>query len=338
MNTPRAAHQATLLSPTEVLLSGGCSGAHCEPAERSAEILNTTTGQSLPTQPMHAPRIAHTAAPLPDGGVLVSGGWTGTATTASAEIFDRHSGSFRPVGPMTTPRMDATATPLRDGKVLIAGGARATNQPLAAAEVFDTSHGGFRPAASMAEARAHHAAVRLADGRVLVMGGLRSRHLATRSAEIYDPVGQRFVTTGAMLQARCKHAGVLLSDGRVMVLAGSSDCDDRRRLAETEIYDPKTGRFTAGPKLLNARYKIASAATVLPSGAVLIAGDADDVEVWMPGQPKFSKAGGGIGRGLAFSTATALPNGEVLVTGGYDEDIRATAGTWRVGHPPVAAQ
>jgi hypothetical protein len=231
---------------------------------------------------------------------------------------------------METPRMDATATTLMDGSVLIVGGASATNQPVARAEVYDALRLRFRPAAVLLEARAHHASVRLPDGRVLVVGGMRARNVATRSAELYDPATNRFEPAGAMLQPRCKHAAVLLKDGRVLVIAGSSDCDDRRRMADTELYDPKTGVFSQGPRLLNPRYKIAGAATVLSSGEVVIAGDADDVEVWIPGQSQFSTASGGIGRGLAFSVATPLPNGEVLVTGGYNDEIRATSDTWRV--------
>src|SRR3546814_14699543 len=87
-----------------------------------------------------------------------------------------------------------------------------------------------------------------------------------------------------------------------MVIAGSSDCDDRRRLAQTEIYDPSTGQFTAGPPLLNPRYKIIDATTVLPSGEVVVAGDATDVEIWTPGTPAFIKVGASIDNGLAFSS------------------------------------
>src|SRR3546814_6563083 len=94
---------------------------------------------------------------------------------------------------------------------------------------------------------------------------------------------EAFTLSGSMQLPRCKHAAVLLKDGRVMVIAGSSDCDDRRRLAQTEIYDPSTGQFTAGPPLLNPRYKIIDATTVLPSGEVVVAGDATDVEIWTPG-------------------------------------------------------
>lgn len=330
MSTPRAAHQATILGPNEVLLTGGCSGPGCSPIENSAEIYNLDTGRATPTKPMHDRRVSHVAARMPDGRILVAGGWTGVATTSSAEVFDAQRGAFLPVGALATPRMDATATSMSDGSILVIGGASATNQPIARSEVFGSSELSFRPAASLIEARAHHTAIRLPDNRILLAGGMRARNIATRSAELYDPITNRFVQTGPMLQARCKHAAVLLKDGRVLILAGSTDCDDRNRVAETEFYDPKTGTFSQGPRLLNPRYKIASAATVLPSGEVVIAGDANDVEVWTPGESSFARASGGIGRGLAFSTATALPSGDVLVTGGYNDEIRATSEAWLV--------
>lgn len=327
---PRAAHQATILGPTELLLTGGCSGAGCSPVESSAEIYDLETGRTTPTRPMRERRVAHVAARLPDGRVLVAGGWTGVATTSSAEVFDPRRGAFSPVGALATPRMDATATPLSDGSILVVGGASATNRPVARAEIFSAQDLAFRPAASLLEARAHHAALRLADGRVLVVGGLQARNVASRSAEIYDPRRNRFERTGSMLRPRCKHAAVLLEDGRVLVLGGSTDCDDRNRLAETELYDPRTGVFSPGPRLLNPRYKIVAAATVLPTGEVVVAGDAEDVEIWTPGDRDFAKAGGGVGGRLAFSAATALPNGEVLVTGGYDDEVRPRPDVWRI--------
>jgi len=335
MSTPRAAHQATLLPAHQVLLTGGCRGPGCSAVERSAEIFNTDTGRFVATRAMNEQRVSHIAAALPEGRVLVAGGWTGTTTSSSAEVFDPVSGGFVAVGNMANARMDATATALQDGSVLVIGGASATNQPLAQAELFERVQARFSPAGTMEQARVHHAAVRLPDGRVLVMGGLRARNLATRSAEIYDPAKNRFEATGSMRQARCKHAALLLKDGRVLVIAGSTNCEEDRRIAQTEIYDPKTATFSPGPTLLNPRYKITGAAAVLPSGEVLVAGDAQDVEVWTPGQPGFYKVQGGIGVGLAFSVATALPGGDVLVTGGYDGSIRATAQTWRARREPT---
>lgn len=326
--TPRAAHQATLLGNGQVLLTGGCSGGSCAPAERSAELLDGSTGQPTPSAPMRVARVAHAAARLGDGRVLVAGGWTGAATTASAEAFEPRTHRFTTLGDMGAARMDATLTPLLDGTALVAGGAAQTNAPLAGAEVFEQNR--FTAVGAMHEARAHHAAVRLADGRVLVMGGLVARARATASAEIYDPRTRAFSPAGSMRTPRCKHAALLLRDGRVLVIAGSPDCNEQRRLAQTEVFDPRTGEFTPGPTLLNPRYKIVSATAVTADGDVVVAGDAADVEVWTPGTPAFVKARGLVGGPLAFSTATPLPDGALLVTGGYDGEIQPTARTWVV--------
>src|SRR3546814_9058214 len=79
---------------------------------------------------MNEARVAHAAALLKDGRVLVAGGWTGDMATASAEVFDPQHRSFSPVQAMATARMDATATPLLNGSVLVTGGASATNLPI----------------------------------------------------------------------------------------------------------------------------------------------------------------------------------------------------------------
>lgn len=336
LSIARAAHQATPLTPGQVLVTGGCSGSGCSPVERSAELLHTETGRSDMTGPMSEARVSHMATLLKDGRVLVAGGWTGSKTTATAEVFDPHTRAFSPAAAMATPRMDATATPLLDGSILVAGGAVALNRAITQAEVFDPAKGGFVAAGLMHEPRAHHAAVRLTDGRVLVVGGLRERHRATLSAELYDPATRTFTVTGTMRYARCKHSAALLKDGRVMVIGGSSNCEKLHSIAQTEIYDPLTGRFSDGPSLLNPRYKIVGATTVMPSGEVVVVGDADDVEIWTPGTPAFVKAGGSIGHRLAFSTATPLAEGTVLVLGGYDKEIRPTAQSWVVNRSKAA--
>ncbi len=330
MHVARAGHQATPLRDGHILVTGGCAATSCESIQASAERLDATGASRGTVGAMHQARVSHVAAALPDGGVVVAGGWTGSATTASVEVYDASTRGFTRVAPMATPRMDAAAAILADGTVLVTGGATATNRPTAVVEAFDPSTRTMQAVVDMQLARAHHAAVTLADGSVLVVGGLVGRGEATASAERYDPATRRFVPTGPLREARAKLAALRLHDGRVLVLAGSSDGDDRRRLATTEIYDPERGVFTPGPALHDARYKIASAAAVLANGDVLIAGDANDVERWTPGTPAFVPVAGDLGARRAFSVVTALPGGGALVTGGYDEDIRPTARMWAI--------
>jgi hypothetical protein len=72
-------------------------------------------------------RDRHTPTLLPDGRVLVAGGYDESEKgIATAEPYDPKTGSFGPTGPMTTARGSPTATLLADGRVLVAGG-RARN-------------------------------------------------------------------------------------------------------------------------------------------------------------------------------------------------------------------
>ena len=70
-----------------------------------------------PTGPMSVGRFGHTATLLPNGKVLVAGGYI-----ASAELYDPASGTWTNTGSMSTARAGHTATLLPNGKVLVAGG------------------------------------------------------------------------------------------------------------------------------------------------------------------------------------------------------------------------
>jgi hypothetical protein len=337
LSVPRAGHQASLLQDGRVLITGGCAGPGCSEIQRSAEMYDPRTRRFSTVASMRVARVSHTATALPQGRVLVAGGWTGSAATATTEIYDPAAGLFTPGPGMSVARMDGTATQLDSGDVLLVGGATRTNQPTAVVDRFSPKTGELAVTGALNIARVHHSAVRLQDGRVLVAGGLVGRNSISTTAEIYDPATGTFKSSGSLMQPRCKHAALLLRDGRVMVLGGSMDCDDRQKLATTEIYDPANGTFAPGPRLNDPRYKISSAAVTLESGAVIIAGDSRDVEVWLPGSSSFTRVAGNLGSGLAFSSATTLRDGQVLVAGGYDRTITPTARTWQVSVPARAA-
>ncbi|HBK79703.1 MAG TPA: kelch domain-containing protein, partial [Nitrospinae bacterium] len=73
---------------------------------------------------------------LPDGRVLLIGGWGAGKSLASGEIFDPLGECFIPLAsPMRYERRLHTATLLDAGHVLIAGGA-SDQEVLATAEIF----------------------------------------------------------------------------------------------------------------------------------------------------------------------------------------------------------
>jgi hypothetical protein len=333
MSVERAAHQATLLPGGEILITGGCSEAGCTGMVASAERYDPSTETFRPAAPLSMPRAGHVAAPLPDGRVLIGGGWSGRERPDEAEIYDAATNRFTPIGKMIERRGSTRAVALADGRVLFTGGDAGEMAPIASAELFDPESASFIRAGSMGTARSSHAVTLLADGRVLVTGGHAVRRgAALGSAEIFDPATNTFHPTGDMIAPRHKHAAVLLQDGRVLIVGGAdpqTSDHPRGRLVSTEIYDPATGAFSTGPNLNYARYKIPDAVTVLSGGEVLVTGDGPRPEIWDPNGGGFVVLPGSLA-GTAFATSTLLPSGDVLILGGYDNKIRPSRMAWLV--------
>jgi hypothetical protein len=166
-------------------------------------------------------RFYHTATLLPNGKILVAGGYDNKAVyLASAELYDPASGSWSETGNLNTGRWAHTATLLPDGKVLVAGGYNfAATGPLASAELFDPATGTWSTTGSLAVQHSDHTATLLPDGQVLVAGGYNiDGPLA--SAELYDPASGTWTATGTLNTARRNHTATTLSNGKVLVAGG----------------------------------------------------------------------------------------------------------------------
>jgi hypothetical protein len=89
MGTARRAPAAAPLPDGRVLVTGGSNGDGGEHYLASAEVFNpdTNTFSSAGIGAMGTSRTGAVAAPLPDGRVLVAGGYDGSTRFSSAEIF-----------------------------------------------------------------------------------------------------------------------------------------------------------------------------------------------------------------------------------------------------------
>jgi hypothetical protein len=263
--------------------------------------------------------------------VLIAGGSDGSGRSLSTtEIYDPLANIFLLAGEMTAPRGHGVAIVLKTGKVLIAGGsADGDNQQLATAEIFDPVTGTFSLTGAMHTPRAGFAAVRLNDGRVLVAGGISAgRHPNRRvedTAEIYDPATGRFTMTGSMAVPRYKLGSALLPNGKVLVVGGSDSRDWQGMYASTEIYDPASGRFMRGPEMRSSRFKIPEGVVAGKDGRIMIAGGAEQPEVYDPSRSVLVPVTGSLLDGFLFSTSTLLPDGRILLVGGYGMDPGAGA-------------
>jgi hypothetical protein len=223
---------------------------------------------------MNAKRAAHTATLLPNGKVLLTGGYIGgDGNIASAELFDPVSKTFSAIGNMSVSRSGHSATRLPNGNVLIAGGFN--GDYLSTTELFDPATNRFEKAAPMTVARSGHVATLLNDGTVLMVGGVGVGWTFLASAEIFDPLTGRFSPTSAMSTPRESHTATLLRDGRVLISGGHKD----RRSAITifrsaEVFDPIRKQFTSVGDLNTKRHK--HEAVLLGDGRVLVIGGSDE--------------------------------------------------------------
>jgi len=325
MLEPRSGHSATLLLNGKVLIAGGMR--RNQDFYRSAELYDPVSGKFESTGAMSLARVGHAAVLLRSGKVLIAGGWIGHGATDSAELYDPATGKFISISKMTAQRGRPTATLLENGDVLIAGGAdHDTPGGVATAEIFHADKLKFDAVGSMHYARIAHTATLLRDGRVLIAGGRGDAVTAT--AELYDPKTRQFVPTGSMLVARYKQTAGLLPDGRVLIAGGSDERDWHGTFSSAEIYDPRTGHFTATASLNDSRFKLPDEAATVDSGELLIAGGSKRVEVYDPRSAKFLLASGQLSNAWHFMSETRLKDGRILLAGGYPDDDHATAEAW----------
>jgi hypothetical protein len=321
-------HTATLLPNGKILIVGGVGRTDPATAEIYDPLFNPQPNWSVSdTGTLMASRSAHVAALLPDGKVLVAGGWHADFL-ASAELYDPASGTFAATGEMTEARENATATMLSNGKVLIVGGSNQTGRSRTA-ELYDPASGRFVATGSMTVERELHTATLLQNGKVLVTGGF-SKTGTNATTELYDPTAGTFSPAGSMTTARENHTATLLVDGRVLIAGGGPWVTTYAAPRSAELYDPTAGTFTSTGKFVLPRE--GQTATLLLDGTVLMVGGVDNIpnyfdraEVYDPTTGSFSTAGY-TGNRRTQHSATLIAGGFVIVCGGNDGSAAGVAG------------
>jgi hypothetical protein len=290
---------------------------------------SSNTGSISEISAMHTARASQSSTLLPNGKILIAGGFSGSGGEGSpyksTELFDPRSGSFEPGPEMSIGRSGHTATLLKNGKVLIVGGWTGRYRLRNSAEIYDPATNSFAPTGNLIVERAGSTATLLPDGRVLIAGGEDRDENKLNSAEIYDPSTGLFRETGSMANPRSAHTATLLSDGKVLVVGGGSGHYPSQTIyREAELFDPVSGKFASASQSIVARHK--HAAILLRSGKVLIVGGSDSrdwhgeyssAEIYDPASNTFSATGPmHTARFKIPEAAALLADGKVLVAGG----------------------
>ena len=294
----------------------GNNGGNSEP---SGEIYNPTTGTFTVTGGLNALRVAYASAMLPDGRVLIAGGGNETAALDTAEVFDPKTRHFAPTANnLEAPCAPCNGVTLTDGMVLIVDGGSSS-----AADLFDPKTTSFSPTSGpMVASRPAATANLLGDGTVLIAGGLDASDNALDTAELYNPVTGTFsAANGTMVSPRANHTATLLANGKLLLAGGSTTADTSHALATAEIYDPKTGMFTAAPNTMTSA-RDGATANLLESGQVLITGGANaggnlaTAELFNPKTGNFTPTAGAMNSDRAWHSSVYLPDGRIMIAGG----------------------
>jgi hypothetical protein len=282
-------------------------------------------------------RYTPAAALLPDGKVLIAGGFGKSGAIATAEIYDPASGSFEQLtAEETQPHGEQATVALPDGHVLIVGGWSSATKSLKSAELFDPATRTFaKVTAEMAIERDGPGAVLLPSGKVFITGGAQNAGEYTKTAELYDPATRTFsAVKGLAFSGRYQPAAVLLPDGKVLVAGGHNGSPANEYTNTAEIFDPATETFEKleGPGHELTERRSEEAAVTLQNGRVLIAGgfnnsgkDLASAEVFDYATRTFSSIPDTLTTPRDGGAAVLLPDGRALFVAGYDEALGENA-------------
>jgi hypothetical protein len=264
-----------LLADGRVLVAGGydyVSPTQTVPVYRKqAWLYQPDTNSWVSAGEMKEARAYHSASLLPDGRVLIAGGYDGSKTHATTELFDpkQPAASAWSAGPaLPGERMSHAAVTLTDGQILLAGGDGSWPDILSSFVIYKPSTNSFQsPAFGLSKGRATIAATLLLNGKVLLAGGDDGSSAFSNIMETFDPgTGAVTLLKATMSDKKSAAFAFTLPSGKVLITAGYAFAYPPR----DDLYDPVADSVLAvNHPNGSAR---GSAAARLADGRVIVAG------------------------------------------------------------------
>lgn len=233
LSTARFRHTATLLMNGDLLVIGGTEGSNSNeqqwPGIATCEVYKSASRQWETVASMNTGRFGHTATLLPNGNILVIGGYnTYNDYLSSVELYNPSLNIWTTVASLTSARVFHTATLLSTGEVLVVGG-RNANGTIGTAEKYDYRTNLWSSAGTIPQARFHHTTSLLHNGDVLIAGGVSlsgSGLLPVETTAIYNPSVNTWILTDSLYTSKAASQSTLLPDNTILVTGGytSTSC------------------------------------------------------------------------------------------------------------------
>jgi len=266
----RYGHTATKLNDGTVLIAGGYgfeakfdgTGNPIISELNSAFIFDPDNNEFLPTSTDIAiPRLNHYSVLMPDGQVLLAGGYNSTAnngqggTIPLVELYNPVTREFTQLNEqMDLPRERGSATLLDDGNVLFIGGQALAIIPpspnvdlffMPGSSLYQIDTGGY--AGPVTDPNTMHASVSL-NNDFYIIGGNNTIGSVKTIIRFNQGTGN-FENAGSLQTARVRNEAALV-DGKILVTGGidySYSLGVASPIFTAELYDPQTQYITSYP-------------------------------------------------------------------------------------------
>lgn len=256
--------QLTLLQNGHVLITG-----YSEKNGNEFKVTNNTllfdpkTNKFLQGPQMIYVRNLHTASLLPNGKVLIVGGYSkGGKPITTCEIYDQQKNKFI-LGPkLLDTRSFHRAISLKNGDVIIIGGNQYFQQKTHPnSKGFMVERYNFKENKFLSAGYLYHSAndffstnyssaCLLKDGRILIIVGEKPQNsLSCTRTEIYDPVSEKSIPLNTITGFRAENPTLTaLNNGNAILIGGQEgQTFTLRTLFQTYIFDSKLNQFILGP-------------------------------------------------------------------------------------------
>ena len=275
------------------------------------------------------------AAQLPDGRIIVVGGYGGLSTgqigIVDTNIFDPATNTWTRVANMNLPRWYPTLTELANGDyVAISGNSTDANHWADTPELYDPTTNTWTLLSKISTSQVHEEeypfSYLIPNGNVLTIGPSEDvTYEMNVAAQTWTPVGgQSGILNGSSIQYL---PGKILYSGGAASVINTTPSTNTTAVLDTTAATP-AWRQTA-PMLSDRIYHTL---TMLANGEVLaVGGEATSnqavvtkgvlpTEIWNPASETWSAAAPIAAARNYHSTAVLMPNGQVLVAGGGHYD------------------